>query len=329
MKVFVTGATGFIGGHLVRALVARGDQVAAVVRNPAKAQDLAALSVKLYAGDITDKESMRAAMTGVDAVFHLAAWDKIGARDKSEAEKINVGGTRNVLELMRDLRIPKGVYTSTLAIFSDTHGQPVDESYRFEGKHLSEYDRTKAEAHYDVALSLMAVGLPLVIVQPGVVYGPGDPSAIGDTLRLYLQGKLPLVPQQTAFAWGYVDDIVQGHLLALDQGKVGEDYIIAGPIYTLIDALKIAQEITGIPAPKMTVSPSMMKAMAALTGLIEPLVHLPDAYTSEGLRVSAGVTYIGSNAKARRELGYSPRRLEDGFKMTLPYEMEKLGIKAN
>ncbi|HVU13275.1 MAG TPA: NAD-dependent epimerase/dehydratase family protein, partial [Phototrophicaceae bacterium] len=177
--------------------------------------------------------------------------------------------------------------------------------------------------------SLMAVGLPLVIVQPGVVYGPGDPSAIGDTLRLYLQGKLPLVPQQTAFAWGYVDDIVQGHLLALDQGKVGEDYIIAGPIYTLIDALKIAQEITGIPAPKMTVSPSMMKAMAALTGLIEPLVHLPDAYTSEGLRVSAGVTYIGSNAKARRELGYSPRRLEDGFKMTLPYEMEKLGIKAN
>ncbi|HVU14399.1 MAG TPA: NAD-dependent epimerase/dehydratase family protein, partial [Phototrophicaceae bacterium] len=199
MKVFVTGATGFIGGHLVRALVARGDQVAAVVRNPAKAQDLAALGVKLYAGDITDKESMRAAMTGVDAVFHLAAWYKIGARDKSEAEKINVGGTRNVLELMRDLHIKKGVYTSTLAIFSDTHGQPVDESYRFEGKHLSEYDRTKAEAHYDVALSLMAVGLPLVIVQPGVVYGPGDPSAIGDTLRLYLQGKLPLVPQQTAF----------------------------------------------------------------------------------------------------------------------------------
>ncbi len=327
MKVFVTGATGFIGERLARALVARGDQVAAVVRNPAKAQDLAALGVELYQGDITDKESMRAAMTGVDAVFHLAAWYKIGARDKSDAEQINVGGTRNVLELMRDLRIPKGVYTSTLAIFSDTHGQPVDESYRFNGKHLIEYDRTKAEAH-EIALSLMAVGLPLVIVQPGVVYGPGDPSAMGDTLRLYLQRKLPMVPQQTAFAWGYIDDIVQGHLLALDKGKVGEDYIIAGPIYTLIDALRIAEGITGIPAPKLTATPGMMKAMAALTGLIEPIVHLPDAYTRERLRVSAGVTYIGSNAKARRELGYSPRRLEDGFKLTLPYEMEKLGIQA-
>jgi nucleoside-diphosphate-sugar epimerase len=306
MKYFVTGATGFIGGRLVRALVARGHEVNAVVRNPAKAQDLAALGVNIQAGDITDKDSMRPPMTGVDGVFHLAAWYKIGVKD-GQAEQINVRGTANVLELMRELGIPKGVYTSTLAIFSNTHGQVVDESYRFDGKHLSEYDRTKWEAHYHVALPMIQQGLPLVIVQPGVVYGPGDPSAMGDTLRQYLQRKLPLVPQKTAFTWAHVDDIAEGHILAMEKGKPGETYIIAGPAHTLVDALAIAEKATGIPAPRMQAPPALMKAMAGAMGLVERFVKLPDAYTSEGLRVSAGVTYLGSNAKARRELGYMPR----------------------
>jgi nucleoside-diphosphate-sugar epimerase len=320
MKYFVTGATGFIGGRLVRALVARGHEVNAVVRNPATAQDLAALGVNIQAGDITDKDSMRQPMTGVDGVFHLAAWYKIGVKD-GQAEQINVGGTRNVLELMRELGIPKGVYTSTLAIFSNTHGQVVDESYRFDGKHLSKYDRTKWEAHYHVALPMIQQGLPLVIVQPGVVYGPGDPSAMGDTLRQYLQRKLPLVPQKTAFTWAHVDDIAEGHILAMEKGKPGETYIIAGPAHTLVDALAIAEKATGIPAPRMQAPPALMKAMAGAMGLVERFVKLPDAYTSEGLRVSAGVTYLGSNAKARRELGYMPRPLEEGLPETLRAEM--------
>src|SRR5688572_19597821 len=113
MHYFVTGATGFVGGRVARQLVAAGHTVNAVVRTPAKAQDLAALGVRVSAGDVTDKESMRAPMTGVDGVFHIAGWYKLGVRDKSDAEAINVQGTRNVLELMRELRIPKGVYTST------------------------------------------------------------------------------------------------------------------------------------------------------------------------------------------------------------------------
>jgi nucleoside-diphosphate-sugar epimerase len=194
MKYFVTGATGFIGGALARELVKRGHDVSALARTPAKAQDLAALGVHIYQGDITERESLRLPMSGVDGVFHVAAWYKIGAKDKRMAENINVGGTRNVLEMMCDLAVPKGVYTSTLAIFSDTGGQVVDERYVFNGEHLSEYDRTKAAAHYTVAVPMMQAGLPLVIVQPGLVYGPGDTSTLGDTLRQYLQGKLPLVP---------------------------------------------------------------------------------------------------------------------------------------
>ena len=170
MRYFLTGATGFLGGELARQLAAAGHQVTALVRDPAKAEALLARAaspptspaaspggappgITLAPGDITDKDSMRAPMTGVDGVFHCAAWYKVGvtAAETATAERTNVGGTRNVLELMRELRIPKGVYTSTVAIFSDTEGREPDESYRHDGPFLSEYDRTKWRAHYEVA----------------------------------------------------------------------------------------------------------------------------------------------------------------------------------
>jgi nucleoside-diphosphate-sugar epimerase len=143
MRYFMTGATGFIGGVLARKLLARGHQVIAVVRSPDKASELAALGVEIHRGDVTDKESMRAPMTGADGVFHVAGWYKVGVRDKSPGQAINVEGTRNVLSLMRELHIAKGVYTSTLAIHGDTHGQIVDETYQAGPPFLSEYDRTK------------------------------------------------------------------------------------------------------------------------------------------------------------------------------------------
>nr|MBP6672472.1 NAD(P)H-binding protein [Bacteroidota bacterium] len=111
MKYFITGATGFLGGALARILRERGHDVTALVRSPERSAKLNALGIALVPGDITDKESMRAAMTGCDGVFHVAAWYKVGARDRSTAWKINVEGTRNVLELMKELNIPKGVYT--------------------------------------------------------------------------------------------------------------------------------------------------------------------------------------------------------------------------
>jgi nucleoside-diphosphate-sugar epimerase len=140
---------------------------------------------------------------------------------------------------MRDLKIPKGVYTSTVAIFSDTHGKIVDETYRYEGPHLSEYDRTKAIAHYEVAEPMMRAELPLVIVMPGLVYGPGDTSPIGRLLANYLDGRLPLIPKDTAYVWAHVEDVARGHMLALTRGKPGESYIIAGEPYSLVDAMAL------------------------------------------------------------------------------------------
>ena len=324
MKYFITGATGFIGGRLAQQLREAGHDVNAIVRNPAKAQSLAKLGVTLYPGDVTEKESMREPMAGVDGVFHVAGWYKVGGRDKSQAYAINVEGTRNVLELMKELNIPKGVYTSTLAVNSDTHGVAVDESYRFTGRHISVYDETKGEAH-DVAVKMIEKGLPLVIVQPGLVYGPGDTSSVRTSFIQYLTKKLPVMPRQTAYSWAHVDDIAHAHWLAMEKGKTGENYFICGPIHTLVNALEIAKEITGVRLP-MSVPAGMVRAMAAVMSVLDRFIPVPGSYSGEGLRIVAGVTYLGNNGKAKRELGYDPRPLRVGLTETLKHEMDLLGM---
>ena len=325
MRYFVTGATGFIGGRVARQLREAGHEVVAVVRNPAKAKELAAFGVSVHEGDVTDKESMRVPMTGVDGVFHIAAWYKVGVRDKSNGVKVNVNGTRNVLELMQELGIPKGVYTSTLGVNEDTGGRLVDETYRYGGPFYSEYTRTKAEAHR-LAETFIAAGLPLVIVMPGLTYGPGDTSAVRASLLQYLQRRLPVIPQQSAYCWAHVDDMARAHILAMEKGRPGETYIVGGPMHTFVDGIKIANQITSIPAPRVAPA-GMFKAMSVVMGLVEKVIPLPEAYTREGLRGIAGVTYIGDNSKARRELGYNPRSLKDGLAETLRHEMNLLGMK--
>lgn len=323
MKCFVTGATGFVGGRLARHLREAGHEVVALVRDPGRAEPLARIGARLAPGDVTDKESMRAPMAGADAVFHVAGWYKIGVKDKTPGRRVNVDGTRNVLELMRELGTRKGVYTSTLAVNSDTHGRLVEESYRFHGRHLSEYDRTKAEAH-EIAESFARDGLPLVIVQPGMIYGPGDGGPAHDFLVRYLARKLPMMPSRLAFCWAHVDDVARAQMLALERGRAGESYFICGPVHTVVEALRMAERITGVPAPRLVVPPGVMRAMAALVSVVERVVPVPDEYSAEYLRVNAGSTYIGSNAKARRELDWTPRPLEEGLRETLEWERQRL-----
>jgi nucleoside-diphosphate-sugar epimerase len=322
MNYFVTGATGFLGGVLARQLRQAGHEVHALVRDPRKASELKSLGVRLFQGDVTDKESMREGMQGVDGVFHVAGWYKIGVHDKSAGEKVNVQGTRNVLELMKELRIPKGVYTSSLVINSNTHGEIKDELYRFTGTHISEYDRTKAVAH-EIAEQFIRDGLPLVIVMSGVIYGPGDTSVLRTTLIQYLQGKLPMLPTKSGFCWAHVEDTAHGHILAMEKGVPGETYILAGEPHTYQDAFTLAYHITGKPTPRF-VSYRVFKLMSMLVRPFD--AWLPETYTSETMRVLSGVTYWGDNRKARRFLGYHPRPLTEGLESTLRHEMSLLGM---
>ena len=324
MRYLLTGATGFIGGRVARQLREAGHEVLALVRDPGRARSLDDLGVRLAVGELGDRDSLRAAMRGVEGVFHIAGWYHIGTRDKRPAQATNVEGTRSVLEAMRELGIRRGVYTSTLAVNSDTRGRLVDESYRYEGRHLSVYDRTKAEAHR-LAGEFIARGLPLIVVMPGLVYGPGDSSNVRSTLLQYLRRRLPLAPSRTAFSWAHVEDVARAHLLAMEKGRPGRSYMICGPTHTLVEALEIARGITGLPLPPI-VPPWVLKLLAAGMALGERLLPVPDAFTAEGLRVAAGTTYIGDNGRARRELGWEPRGLEEGLRETLAYEMRLLGL---
>ena len=268
---------------------------------------------------------MRRPMTGADGVFHVAGWYKVGHWDERAAVAINVGGTQHVLELMKELGVPRGVYTSTIAVNSDTHGRVVDETFRFTGRHVSLYDRTKAEAHR-VAERFVADGLPLVIVQPGLIYGPGDTSSIRTLLLRFLQRKLPALPVGTAYSWAHVEDEVTGHLLALERGRPGRNYFLAGPAHTMIEAIATASSITGIPAPRVHVPRAVLAVASRVVGLFDRWVPLPPEFTSEGLRVVGGVTYLGSAARAQQELGWRARPLRDGLMDTLRHEMKLLGM---
>jgi nucleoside-diphosphate-sugar epimerase len=323
VKYFVTGATGFIGSYLVAQLAKAGHEMRALVRSPEAGSSLAKHGIGVHRGDITDRESMREPMSGVDGVFHVAGWYQLGLRNKRPAWDVNVEGTRNVLELASELGIPKIVYTSSLAVFSDTRGKLVDETYRYDGPHLTEYDRTKWIAHYEVAEPLMLSGLPLVIVQPGLVYGPGDAFLFHDMLVQYLHGRLLATPRGAAYCWGHVADTAQAHILAMEQGTPGESYIIAGAPHTLVEVLSLAEEFTSIPRPRLILEPWMLKAGAALVGVLEGILPVPRAYSSETLRSMAGVTYIGSNARAQKELGLEMRPLAVGLNETLEYELQR------
>lgn len=307
---FVTGATGFIGTSLVQQLVEANDDVVALVRDP----ETAALpaEVELHTGDVTQKQSMREPMTGVDGLFHLAGWYRIGVNDPETAHAVNVEGTRNVLELMDELDIPRGVYTSTLAVNSDTDGAVADESYRFDGQHGSLYDRTKWVAHYDVAVPMIDDGLPLIIVQPGGVYGPEDPGPTGVLWDAYRRGDIPMIPKRTGICLGHVEDTARAIRLAMGCGRPGRSYIIAGPPYTLEEIFAIADQVTGHGVPP-SVSPRFFRYLSRIVSPIENLLSLPSMYSSEMLWFLGGVTYWGDNSRAQEELGITHRPLQEGL----------------
>ena len=323
MRYFVTGATGFIGAHVVERLLADGHEVVALVREPSRARDLEAAGAELHEGDVTEKESMREGVRGVDGVFHLAAWYEVGT-DDAVAEAVNVDGTRHVLDLVDEEAVPRAVYTSTLAVNGDTGGEVVDESYRHDGPHLSTYDRTKWEAHHEVAVPRQDAGVPVVIVMPGVTYGVGDTSPMRAVWEGYLDRSLPVVPRRVAYCWGHVEDTAAAHVLAMERGEPGESYIVAGKPATLTAVLALAEELTGIPAPR-AVSPRWFAALSRLAGLVEGVVPLPPTYRAESLRVLAGTTYLGDNAKARRELGLEHRPLREGLGAMLEAELAARG----
>jgi dihydroflavonol-4-reductase len=312
----VTGGTGFVGRRLVARLHERGDEVAVLVRSRDRGASLVARAVE---GDLSDPQRLAEQMSGAEAVFHLAAIYRVGipVSERREMHEVNVTGTENVLDAAQAAGVRRIVYVSTVNAFGDTGGQVVDESYeRPPGRYVSAYDRTKHLAH-ETARQRIARGYPIVIVQPGVIFGRGDRSEIGGQIRRAARGRLPFVSFPTlGMNAVYVDDVVEGILLAHDRGRTGEAYVLGGEITTMRDLVRKAAEVAGHRPPRLTMPTALMKPLVPVGPLVARLLGTsPNLH--ELISASEGVTYWASDAKARTELGYSPRSLEEGLRLTV------------
>ncbi len=314
MRYAITGATGFLGGVLARQLRTSGHEVVALVRDPDRATGLAEAGVELVPGDLDDAAALDRLCERADGLFHVAGWYKVGSRNPELGHRVNVEGTRNALEAARRNGVRRVAYTSTLATNSDTGGRVVDESYRFTGRHLSVYDETKAAAH-DIAVEYAGDGLDVVILMPGVIYGPGDTSQVGAMVESTARGRRALVPRRNGMCWAHVEDVARGHVLAMEKGAAGAAYMLAGPQAGLAEVLRKVAAIAGT-KPPLTLPTGMVRATAAVNGVVGRVVPLPEDYTGESLRASVA-TYLGSPARAEQELGWSARGLDEGLRETV------------
>jgi len=325
MKVFVTGGTGFIGQPLTRILLQRGWDVTVLVRKPesAEARAIQSLGAQLARGDITDRESMREPMTGAHAVIHNAAWYEFGITRQAQnrMRTINVQGTENALGLALELGIPKIVYTSTILAFGPTGDTLADETFQRRSPPLSCYERTKTEA-YELAVALQKRGAPIVIACPAGVIGPGDRSALGYLVRMYVRGFLPPVlwAQNGRRAHVYVEDAAEGIVRCLEYGKAGETYILSNGVMRHRDMIRLWKQTPGGFKVTLFWMPYPMAMLFnQIAEVIERLFGLPVVFCRE-FALTSFASWQFSAAKAERELGMHFRSLEQAWLDTLEGE---------
>ncbi|MCC7358734.1 MAG: NAD-dependent epimerase/dehydratase family protein [Anaerolineales bacterium] len=306
MRALVTGGTGFLGRHLIAALLAEGDDVTALVRTIDRARALP-LAVRPLAGDVTRPGPLRAALRRVDVLYHAAALTRVGLppKDHARLERANVEATRALLTLAGEAGVERIVYTSTLAVYGDTGpgSQPVYEATPLPAAlpGASAYAQSKHRAHAQVVLPLARQGLPVTLVCPGWLYGPGDEGRLGRLLRRCALGRLPVaLGGAGAFSFTAAADAARGHRLAAVRGLPGETYFLPGLALSLRAFLAEAQRATGRRAPTVWVPEALVRLLA---GALQPL--RPAA--AEALRAWAAGSSVGSPLKAQKDLGWQAR----------------------
>ncbi|MCL6432658.1 MAG: NAD-dependent epimerase/dehydratase family protein [Leptolyngbyaceae cyanobacterium HOT.MB2.61] len=309
MKALVTGASGFTGSHLVRLLEQRGDKVVGLVRQSSNLSRLAGCKAELVYGDICDRTALRTAMIGVDTVFHTAAYVELGLVNEAEMERVNVQGTRTVLEAARAAGVSRMVYCSTIGVLGDTQGKVVDETFQRQQKDFSSvYDRTKYEAQTLVDQAATE-GFPVVSVLPSGIFGPDDPH-FGPVLQQFLKGGLKLwAGGSRTTGIVHVDDLAMAMILAAEKGKPGEYYIISAGEMTTREMFELLGQKLGIPAPGE--APELLVRL--LGRILDPLGRLlswQPPLSRERVHYIYDRCVRVDASKARRELGWEPRSAE-------------------
>jgi dihydroflavonol-4-reductase len=306
MKALVTGANGFTGAHLVKALRDRGIQVTAYVRKSSNCDRLDGMAIDYHYGDITDSAKLIQAMQGVDVIYHIAAYVELGLVDAAKMERTNVQGTQAVLTAMQSANVPKMLYCSTIGIFGDTQGQTIDETFqRTQQDFSSAYDRTKYAAQ-QLVNNAVANGLHIVSVMPSGIFGADDPHFV-PVLKTFKKGRLKVwAGGDRVTGIVHVDDLVEGMILAIEQAQSGEYFILSASDITTREMFGIFSKETGVPAPIEAPKP-IVRVVANILDIIGRATGWQPPIDRERAHYVYDRCVRVSGAKAMRELGWAPR----------------------
>ncbi len=305
MRALVTGATGFIGSSILRKLLAQGYQVRALVREQSNTRNLDELNIEVALGDITNANSLGPALRGCTHLFHAAALYSFWVKERALLYKVNVDGTRNVLQAAKEAGIDRVVYTSSVAALAVPVGKiPTTEETPVDfARIVGDYKKSKYYAE-QVALEYARDGLPVVIVNPSFPVGPRDikPTPTGQTILDFLNRKLPAYIE-TGVNVVDVEDVAVGHLLAAERGEIGQRYILGGTDMTMSQLLKTLSGITGLPAPRVRLPYLPILGLSYLNTAYCRLTTATPRMTPETIRMSRHHMYYDPT-KAIRELGF-------------------------
>lgn len=326
MAVFITGATGYIGNNLAMRLANDEKQVHALCRDAAKKHLLLHPNIQIFEGDITDPAAVEKGMTGCTHVYHLAAFARVWAKDPSTFYRLNVEGTKNILDVAKKLQVQKIVFTSTAGVLGPSGAAPVKEDDVRIGDTMNEYEDSKTEAEELCRQYCNKYGMNIVMVNPPRVYGPGiqtESNAVTRLIRLYMQGTWRIMPGDgtKTGSYVYIDDVVNGHVLAMQKGRSGERYILSGVNASYNEFFAMLAETTGKKLKLFNLPVWAMMFAGRLMVLRTKITGKPPLLTPKWIRKYL-YDWSLSCVKAQKELGYTYMPLEEGLRKTVSWLKE-------
>jgi dihydroflavonol-4-reductase len=316
-RIFVTGASGFIGGALTTRLVERGDEVVGLARSDAAAHKVAAHGAEVARGDLMDERSIAAGMAGCQAAYHVAGVNSHCPSDPDMLLRVNVGGAEAAVRAAARAGIARMVYTSSAAALGEPQGTIGTEDCTHRGSYLSVYDRSKHEGEQAVFAAAAKTGVEVVAVNPSSVQGPPRIGGNGGIIIAYLNGKLPVFVD-THVSVVDIRDCVEGHLLAAERGESGRRYVLNGATLDSLQALEMVSELSGIRDRVRMIPPPVARATAAIAEAAYRLRGKTPSVCRARLRtILHGHRYDGS--RASRELGLQYTPVVDTFARTIEW----------